>query len=384
MIIKEYQVKKIFKKNGIPILKGGVAYTPEEAKKVASKIGGNAWVIKAQVSDEKRSRSYFLDTGENGLSGICWANTLQMVAGLSEQMLGHRLITPKNPSGVEVRRVYVEEACLGQAEYKLSLHLDFMTQCLILDVYSAGNVLRQYELSGYKLTDSDIKRIVGHMNLKSERAKEMRYLLKQMMELFSKYQAIAVEFDPVWETINGFIVLDGRIIFDKDVLFRYPEIAELSEIETGQERHEIARKNNFRYTKLNGNIACLVNGIGLSQATLDLIHDNGGQVACLLDVGTEPSRDSVTKALKLALADPDVDGVLVNIFGGITRCDIIVQGLLSAAGEVLAGLPVVIRMDGTNANIGRRLLFESRLPFTVATKIDEAVKEIIRQVKEAF
>jgi succinyl-CoA synthetase beta subunit len=384
MIIKEYQVKKIFKKNGIPILKGGVAYTPEEAKKVASKIGGNAWVIKAQVSDEKRSRSYFLDTGENGLSGICWANTLQMVAGLSEQMLGHRLITPKNPSGVEVRRVYVEEACLGQAEYKLSLHLDFMTQCLILDVYSAGNVLRQYELSGYKLTDSDIKRIVGHMNLKSERAKEMRYLLKQMMELFSKYQAIAVEFDPVWETINGFIVLDGRIIFDKDVLFRYPEIAELSEIETGQERHEIARKNNFRYTKLNGNIACLVNGIGLSQATLDLIHDNGGQVACLLDVGTEPSRDSVTKALKLALADPDVDGVLVNIFGGITRCDIIVQGLFSAAGEVLAGLPVVIRMDGTNANIGRRLLFESRLPFTVATKIDEAVKEIIRQVKEAF
>ena len=384
MIIKEYQVKKIFKKNGIPILKGGVAYTPEEAKKVASKIGGNAWVIKAQVSDEKRSRSYFLDTGENGLSGICWANTLQMVAGLSEQMLGHRLITPKNPSGVEVRRVYVEEACLGQAEYKLSLHLDFMTQCLILDVYSAGNVLRQYELSGYKLTDSDIKRIVGHMNLKSERAKEMRYLLKQMMELFSKYQAIAVEFDPVWETINGFIVLDGRIIFDKDVLFRYPEIAELSEIETGQERHEIARKNNFRYTKLNGNIACLVNGIGLSQATLDLIHDNGGQVACLLDVGTEPSRDSVTKALKLALADPDVDGGLVNIFGGITRCDIIVQGLLSAAGEVLAGLPVVIRMDGTNANIGRRLLFESRLPFTVATKIDEAVKEIIRQVKEAF
>lgn len=384
MIIKEYQVKKLFKKNGVPILKGGVAYTPEEAKKVASKIGGNAWVIKAQVSDEKRSRSYFLDTGENGLSGICWANTLQMVAGLTEQMLGHRLITPKNPAGVEVRRVYVEEACLGQAEYKLSLHLDFMTQCLVLDVYSAGNVLRQYELSDYKLTVSDIKRIVGHMYLKPERAKEMRQLLKQMMDLFSKYQAVAVEFDPVWETVDGFIVLDGRIIFNKDTLFRSPEIAELSETETGQERQEIARKNNFRYTKLNGNIACLVNGIGLSQATLDLIHDNGGQIACLLDVGTEPSRDAVTKALKLALADPDVDGVLVNIFGGITRCDIIVQGLLSAAGEVLAGLPVVIRMDGTNANIGRRLLFESRLPFTVATKIDEAVKEIIRQVKEAF
>ena len=147
------------------------------------------------------------------------------------------------------------------------------------------------------------------------------------------------------------------------------------------ERQDIARKNQFRYTKLDGNIACLVNGIGLSQATVDLIHQNGGRVACLLDVGTEPSRDAVAKALKLALADPDIDGVFVNIFGGVTRCDTIVQGLLAASGEVLAGLPMVVRMDGTNANIGRRLLFESRLPFTVVKGMREGVKEIIQQVK---
>ena len=123
------------------------------------------------------------------------------------------------------------------------------------------------------------------------------------------------------------------------------------------------------------------NNIGLSQATVDLIHQNGGRVACLLDVGTEPSRDAVARALKLALSDPGVDGVFVNIFGGVTRCDVIVQGLLSAAGEILAGLPIVVRMDGTNANIGRRLLFESRLPFTVVKGMGEGIKEIIRQVK---
>ena len=241
--------------------------------------------------------------------------------------------------------------------------------------------MHQYELDEYKLTTDKLKKITNHLQLKGEKAKEMQTLLKSLMEIFKTYEAVAVEFDPVWETAEGLVVLDGRIIFNEDALFRFPEVEKYREVEEGLERQDIARKNQFRYTKLDGNIACLVNGIGLSQATVDLIHQNGGRVACLLDVGTEPSRDAVAKALKLALADPDIDGVFVNIFGGVTRCDTIVQGLLAASGEVLAGLPMVVRMDGTNANIGRRLLFESRLPFTVVKGMREGVKEIIQQVK---
>ncbi|MBQ7412823.1 MAG: hypothetical protein IJV07_00920 [Alphaproteobacteria bacterium] len=381
MIIKEYQVKKLFKKEGIPLLKGQVAYMPHEAEQVAEAIGGSAWVVKAQVSADGRSSAHFANQKESGPTGICWANSPQMVAALSEQMLGHRLMTNDTPDGHIVQRVYVEEACFGQAEYRLSLRVNFLTQQLSLSVYTAGNIMRQYELPEYKLTTERINTIVSHLRLSGKKAKEMKDLLRHLMNLFQQYQAVAVEFDPVWETEKGLVVLDGRIIFNDDALFRVPELKALRELEAGQERQMIARRHQFRYTKFNGNIACLVNGIGLSQATVDLIHQNGGRVACLLDVGTEPSRDAVARALKLALSDPGVDGVFVNIFGGVTRCDIIVQGLLSAAGEILAGLPIVVRMDGTNANIGRRLLFESRLPFTVVKGMGEGIKEIIRQVK---
>ncbi len=381
MIAKEYQVKKLFRVHNVPLLKGKVVYTPEEAQIAAEEIGGMAWVVKAQVSSDGRSQSFFKEKGKNGPTGICWANTPQMVAALAEQMIGNRLMTPKSQSGFKVDRVYVEEACLGQAEYRLSLRVDFLLQQLVLSIYSAGNIMYQYELPEYKLTADKLRKITTHLQLKGEKAKEMQDLLKSLMEIFKTYEAVAVEFDPVWETANGLIVLDGRIVFNEDSLFRFPEIAKYREVEEGMERQDIARKHQFRYTKLDGNIACLVNGIGLSQATVDLIHQNGGQVACLLDVGTEPSRDAVAKALKLALSDPDIDGVFVNIFGGVTRCDTIVQGLLAASGEVLAGLPMVVRMDGTNANIGRRLLFESRLPFTVVKGMREGVKEIIKQVK---
>lgn len=383
MVIKEYQVKQLFRKHGVPLLKGSVAYTPEEARAAAEKIGGGAWVVKAQVTAGSRTAGYFLEQGQAGLAGICWANSPQMVGGLAERMLGNMLITPESEGvGHEVQRVYVEEACLGQSEYKLSLRIDFLTQQLVLTVVSAGNIARHYELPGYKMSRMAVRRVVRDLKLKDGRAADMADLLNRLVQLFEDYGAIAVEFDPILETASGFVVLDGRIIFNEDSLFRFPEIEAMREIEVGREREDIARRHQFRYTKLGGNIACLVNGIGLGQATIDLIHKNGGQVACLLDVGTEPSRDAVARALKLALSDPDIDGVLVNIFGGITRCDVIVQGLLSAAHEILAGLPVVVRMDGTNAHIGRRLLFESRLPFTVVQKMDDAVQEIIKQVKE--
>lgn len=383
MLIKEYQVKKIFKKHGVPLLRGGVAYTPEEARRVAEEIGGKAWVVKAQILAGSRSAGRFLDGAEEELSGIAWANSPMMAAALAEQMLGRYLQTPET-GGIyhEVQRVYVEEACLGQGEYQMSLRIDFLTQKLILTIVSAGNMLHRYELPGYRLDVRTERRVLRELRLKDGKADQMADLLRRQVALFEAYGAIAVEFDPVIETAGGFVVLDGRIVFDSDSLFRYPEVAGMIEIEAGREREAAARQHQFRYIHLEGNIACLVNGIGLGQATIDSIHRNGGQVACLLDIGTEPSQDAVARALKMALSDPDIDGVLVNIFGGITRCDEIAEGLIAASGEILAGLPVVVRMDGTNAHIGRRLLFESRLPFAVVQKMDEAVRTIIQQVRE--
>ncbi len=384
MLIKEYQVKKIFKKSGVPLLRGGVAYTPEEARRIAEEIGGKAWVVKAQILAGCRSAGRFIDEEDtDNLTGIAWANSPLMAEALAEQMLGRCLKTPETGNVChEVQQVYVEEACLGQGEYQMSLHIDYRTQKLALVIISAGNMVHQYELDKYRLDTRTEKKIIRELRLKEKKAEQMLALMHQLTTLFESYDAVAVEFDPVIETANGFVVLDGRIVFDPDALIRHPEIAEIIEIEAGREREAMARKHQFRYMHLDGNIACLVNGTGLGQATIDLIHRHGGQVACLLDIGTEPSRDAVARALKMALADPDIDGVLVNIFGGITRCDEIAEGLIAASGEILAGLPVVVRMDGTNAHIGRRLLFESRLPFSVVQKMDEAVQNIIQQVQE--
>lgn len=382
MIIKEYQLKQLFKKAGVPLPKGQVAYTAEEAQTAAEEIGGNAWMVKAQVPLRSRSNGRFLDLPQDDISGICWANSPQMVAGLAEQMLGKTLITPESDTGYAVRRVYVEEACMGRAEYKLSLRIDFLTQKLMLTVFAGNKTKHTYELMYKKTPQTLLRQVVRDLRLKDGPAKDMQMLIQKTADLFYTYEAVAVELDPILESNGRLIVLDGQIVFNDDSLFRFPEIESLHEREHLNDPQIIAYRHQFRYTKMDGNIACLVNGIGLGQATIDMIRAKGGQPSCLLDVGTEPSQDAVARALKLALSDPDVDGVLVNIFGGITRCDIIVQGLLAAAGEILAGLPVVVRMDGTNANIGHRLLFESRLPFTVIKKMDEAVSEIIRQVKE--
>lgn len=383
MEIYESYVKKILKKHGVPIPKGAAAYTPEEAQRIAEEIGGNAWVVKAQVMSFDRCKGRFREERAQGLSGIAWANAPQVVAGVAEQMLGCHFLSPEM-HGVSqiVERVYVEEACHATAELRLSLRIDFVSQNLILATEFDGKQ-RQYELAHKKPTTKQIQTITNDMGWRDGDAKEVVSLINHLYNLFITYEAIAVEFSPIFKLVQGgFSVLNARIIFDSDTLFRFPEIAALQEFPRGCEREAAAKKYHFRYTQLDGNIACLVNGVGLGLATIDMIHANGGHVGCLLDVGTEPTKEAVSKALRLALSEPGIDGVLVNIYGGITRCDTIAEGIISAAHEVLAGLPFVVRMAGTNAHIGRRLLFESRMPFIVSEQMNDAVSEIIRKVQE--
>lgn len=383
MEIYESYVKQILKKNGVPIPKGGIAYTPEEACRIAEEIGGNAWVVKAQVMSFDRYKGKFQEEAAQELSGIVWANAPQAVAGITEQMLGRHFLSPEMQGVPQiVERVYVEEACHATAEMRLSLRIDFVSQNLVLATEFDGQQ-HSYTFTQKPLSMRQIQSVVRDMGWRDGNAKEVAELLQKLYALFVKYEAIAVEFSPVFKLLQGgFSVLNARIIFDTDSLFRYPDVAALQEFPRGREREAAAQKYNFRYTQLDGNIACLVNGVGLGLATIDMIHAKGGRVACLLDVGTEPTKEAVSKALRLALSEPSIDGVLVNIYGGITRCDTIAEGIISAAHEVLAGLPFVVRMAGTNAHIGRRLLFESRMPFVVSEQMDDAVTEIIHEVQE--
>lgn len=384
MEIHEYQVKALFKQHGLPVLKGGVAYTPEEAVRVAESVGGMQWVLKAQIHDNSRSKGFFVEDDAGEGSGIRYANSLQDVQKYAAQMLGKTLITPTtHHRGHEVKKVYIEEVVNIKEKFYISVRIDEQTQERILVLLRENGQLKRYELTRKGITAFLMHRMTNRMKLSGKAASKLSAIIRQVYDIFNAYKARAVELTPLILTEdNQLIALDGRIVFDADALFSYPEISALKEIDIGTEREHTAQQNNFKYTKFNGNIACIVNGTGLGMATVDLIADKGGAVSCLLDVGTEPSKEVVAKAFRMVLGEPDIEGVLVNIFGGITRCDVIAQGLISASHEISVGMPLVVRMDGTNAAVGCRLLQESHLPFELIERIDVAVEKIVSRVEE--
>ncbi len=381
MDIHEYQTKQIFAANNIPVLKGGVAYTAEEARQTAIQIGGDKWAVKVQLYDENRATGHFISDIMPNHAGVQYADTPDDVYRKAAEMLGRSFKTPAMPTGQIIRRVYVEEQCAIQSKRAVSIRIDAATQGIVVAVETDGK-LKQIPLSTGKPTLLFWRKIAIRLGFHGAQVLDMIPVLKGLYQVFQKYETYGVEMRPLIVTQdNRIIALNGRIIFDDNALFRYPEIAGLREVAAGHEREALARKSAFKYMGFNGNIACLVNGSGLGAATVDLIENSGGHVACLLDVGTEPTKEAVSLALKLALSEPDIDGVFINIFGGITRCDVIAQGLISASGEIAVGLPMVVRMDGTNANVGMRLLFDSRLPFTVIKSLTEATETIIQDVE---
>lgn len=382
MDIYEYQNKRLFKEYDIPVLKGNVAYTPNEAVSVAREIGGNKWMVVAQLYGSDKVSGHFIDSGSHNKSYAQVAHSLEEVCEIASYMIGKTFVLPSVAINQVVHRVYVEEVCSIQKKFAVSVRVDILTQNIVFCVQN-GKRIKQYELSRLKPSVLFWCQIIRSFGLKGAQNAKLLFLLRQMYRLFVSYSALAIEFNPVALTSDGLIVvLDGRIIFDNESLFSFPEIAALREIQPGKEQEALAGQYNFRYMPFGGNIACLVNGSGLGAATIDLIKSKGGHPACLLDVGTEPTKESVLQAFKLALNEPAIEGILVNIFGGITRCDIIAEGLIAASKEISVGMPLIVRMDGTNAQIGTRLLFESCLPFTVLKELDKAVETVIQKVEE--
>lgn len=376
MELCEYQNKRLLRENKIPVLKGGVAYTVEEAVKIAQSLGVKSWRLHVQLSQGEKIAQYIPP-----LTKSLDAHSLQEVETLSSILFLSEVMTSCGTK-VPIQRIYVEELCQVEKEVSLSMRIDTQRQKMFLCV-KTNKKISECELSLAKPTVLFWCRVLKMFDFKEVQNTLILPILKQMYAFFVKYNVLAIEFNPLVLTKRKkWVVLDSRIIFDDEALFRFPEIAKMRETPKGQERQEKARLYNFRYLPFKGNIACLVNGSGLGAATIDLIVERGGKPACLLDVGTEPTKESVFQALKLALSEPNVEGVFVNIFGGITRCDVIADGLISASQEISVGMPLVVRMDGTNAQVGTRLLFDSRLPLIVSKDLDEAAKTVIQQVEE--
>lgn len=298
-------------------------------------------------------------------------------------MLGRTFFDSANEVGQVVNRIYVEETVQTQKAYGISLRLDLDRQKYVLAV-SADNQLHEFEMAHLRPTLLFWYRVIHAFHVHGLAQTQLLGILRQMYQLFMTYQALGVEFNPlILMPKNKWVIGEGRIIFDNEALARFPDIMALKEVAENQQREALAEKYYFKYTPLQGNIACLVNGSGLGAATVELLETHNGRPACLLDVGTEPTGDSVSRAFKMALSEPNVEGIFINIFGGLTRCDTIASGLIDASREIAVGIPLVVRMDGTNAKVGERLIFESRLPFIVIQQPAQAVQAIVKAVEES-
>lgn len=376
MELCEYQNKRLLRENKIPVLKGDVAYTVEEAVQIAKKMGAKSWRLHVQIPQGEKILKYI-----PAIKGNLDARSIEDVESLAFNLFNTKVITV---SGREypVQRLYVEELCQIEKRLSFLMKVDTQKQKMIFAI-EGKKTESVCEIPLKKPNVLFWCRLIKMFDFQGMQSALLLPILKQMYAFFMKYNLVLIKFDPLVLTKEGkWIVLDSEIQFDDEALFLHPEISVLRETPKGDESHERARLYNFRYLPFDGNIACLVNGSGLGAATIDMLVEQGGRPACLLDVGTEPTKESVFQALKLALSEPNVEGILVNIFGGITRCDVIADGLISASQEISVGMPLIVRMDGTNAQVGSRLLFDSHLPLIVMKDLDEAVKTVIKQVED--
>jgi succinyl-CoA synthetase beta subunit len=388
MKIHEYQAKTLLRKFNVPVPDGIVAYTPDEARKAASTLGGKVWAVKAQIHAGGR--------GKGG--GIKIAKSLEEVVEFAEKMIGEPLITPQTTAaGQRVTRVYIEKGCAIAQELYLSFLIDRTAGRIMVIFSSVGGmnieeVAQKMPQKIHKLTIDPLigfqafhgRRLSFQAGLQGKIADKVVVLMTHLYQAFKELDASLIEINPLVLTSEGEVMaLDAKMIFDDNALYRHPEIEEMRDLNEEEAAEVEATRNSLSYIKLEGNIGCLVNGAGLAMATMDIIKLYGGEPANFLDVGGGAPRERVTIALKLILSDPYVEGILVNIFGGIMRCDIIAEGIVAAAREVGINVPLVVRLEGTNVELGRKILMGSGLPIIGAEDLGDAARLIVEAVKEA-
>jgi succinyl-CoA synthetase beta subunit len=388
MNIHEYQAKSLLKTYGAPVSDGRVASTAQEAAAHAADLGGETFVVKAQIHAGGR--------GKGG--GIKLVKTLQETYAEADRMLGKPLVTPQTgPQGQLVRRVYVVKDATIARELYLSLLVDRSTGRVAFVASSEGGVnieevaAKTPELITTLTVDPATgvspfhgRVIASALKLEGDLAKQCAKLVATLYKLFMEKDASLIEINPLIVTKEGdLLCLDAKITFEDNALFCHPDIAELRDIQEEDPAEVEASKHDLSYVKLDGSIGCMVNGAGLAMATMDIIKLYGGEPANFLDVGGGATKERVTEAFKIILSDPNVKGVLVNIFGGIMRCDIIAEGIIAAARETNIAVPLVVRLEGTNVEQGKELLAQSGLAIIPADDLDDAAKKAVAAVKAA-
>jgi succinyl-CoA synthetase beta subunit len=397
MNIHEYQAKGLLQKFGVTVPKGVVAYTPQEAEKIAKDLAGPVYVVKAQIHAGGRGAGHFLDNPQ-GKGGVRIVKSPADAGKAAAEMLGHVLVTKQTgPKGREVKRVYVEEGCDIKRELYLGMLIDRRTSRVTVMASTEGGMEIEEVAAKHpeKILRVAIDPVAG---MRGFHARELAYGLglegKQvnaavkfmlgMYDAFIKLDASIVEINPLVVTGAGEVLaLDAKMNFDDNALFRHTDIEAMRD-EAEEDPTELeATKHSLNYVKLDGNIGCMVNGAGLAMATMDIIKLYGGDPANFLDVGGGATKERVTTAFKLILSDPHVEGILVNIFGGIMRCDVIAEGIVAAAREVSLHVPLVVRLEGTNVRLGKKILSESGLAILSADNLADAAEKVVKAVEEA-
>jgi succinyl-CoA synthetase beta subunit len=395
MNIHEYQAKELLAKFGVPVPAGHAAMTVDEAVAAAGKLPGPLYVVKAQIHAGGRGKGKFKELGPDAKGGVRLARTPDEVRAAASEMLGNTLVTIQTGAeGKQVQRLYVTDGVDIAQEFYLALLVDRETGRIAIVASTEGGmdieaVAHDTPEKIETLTIDPASGLMPHhgravaaaLGLKGDLGKQAQNVLARLYDAFVGTDASQIEINPLAVTDDGrLLVLDAKVGFDSNAMFRHKDLAELRDL-TEEEPMEVeASKHDLAYIKLDGNIGCMVNGAGLAMATMDIIKLNGAFPANFLDVGGGASKEKVTAAFKIILSDPAVKGILVNIFGGIMRCDIIAEGIVEAAREVNLSVPLVVRLEGTNVEQGKAILAQSSLPVVPANDLGDAARKIVAEV----
>jgi succinyl-CoA synthetase beta subunit len=398
MNIHEYQAKELLAKFGVPVPAGHAAMSVEEAVAAAEKLPGPLYVVKAQIHAGGRGKGKFKELGPDAKGGVRLAKTLDEVRAAASDMLGNTLVTIQTgEAGKQVQRLYVTDGVDIAKEFYLALLVDRASGRVAMVASTEGGM--DIETVAHdtpeKIHTLDIDPATGFMphhgrsvaaalGLKGDLAKQAASVASKLYDAFLGTDASQIEINPLAVTDQGqLMVLDAKVAFDSNAMFRHKDLAELRDLTEEDEMEVEASKYDLAYIKLDGDIGCMVNGAGLAMATMDIIKLNGAFPSNFLDVGGGASKEKVTAAFKIILADPAVKGILVNIFGGIMKCDIIADGIVAAAREVDLKVPLVVRLEGTNVDEGKRILAESGLAIVPANDLGDAARKIVAEVNKA-
>ena len=396
MKIHEYQAKQIFRRFGIPTLQGEAAHTVDEAAAIAQKLPTPVVVVKSQIHAGGRGKGRFKEYGPDGLGGVTVVKDKSKVKDIAHKMLGATLVTKQTgPEGTKVQKLFIEAGCEIESEFYAAVTLDRATRKPAIMVSPAGgmDIEEVAEKTPELIFSAQIDPLMGlhdhqaralavKLGLKGESLKSGSDLLRKLAKCFMETDAAMVEVNPLVLTKQGGVLaLDAKMSFDDNGLPRHPDIADMHDPTEESPEELEAKKHDLSYISLSGNVGCMVNGAGLAMATMDMIKHAGGQPANFLDVGGGATEERITAAFKIITGDPEVKAILVNVFGGILRCDLLAQGIIAACKTLELKVPLVVRMEGTNVDEGRKFLEESGLAITFAPSMKEAAEKVVAAAK---